>query len=78
MWIAASITTTQVWDACLWHAAATWEDDETGERTTLVQSGQSPLHGAEGPQVMLAAALRGLEEAAVTACRPVRDVSAAT
>jgi hypothetical protein len=61
MWSAVSITTTQVWEEVLWHATATWRDDDAAEPVVLVLSGRAPLHDLADPTEMLRAAVRAME-----------------
>lgn len=61
MWTSASVTCAIVWDEVLWHAAATWVDDDGAEPVTMVKSGRAPLNGVEGPDEALAAAVRALQ-----------------
>jgi hypothetical protein len=61
MWTSASVTCTIVWDEVLWHAAATWVDDDASPPVTMVKSGRAPLGDGDGPDEALAAAVRALQ-----------------
>lgn len=63
MWTSISITAVPVWDDVLWHAAATWRDDDGADPIVLVRSGTTPTDGAIGARDLLTAALRGLNGA---------------
>jgi hypothetical protein len=61
MWTSASVTCTIVWDEVLWHAAATWLDDDGSQPVTMVKSGRASLGDGDGPDEALLAAVRALQ-----------------
>lgn len=49
-----------VWDDVLWRVVAVWTDDQGSEPVVLEKSGRAPLDGAEGPDDVMAAAIRAM------------------
>jgi hypothetical protein len=61
MWTAVNLSTTLLWDECLWWVVATWQDDAESAPVVLHRSGRAPLRGADDPRGILAVVLQALE-----------------
>lgn len=63
MWSAINVTAIPVWDDLVWHASATWRDDEDSEPVVIVRSGTAPAEGALGARDLLTVVLRAINGA---------------
>ena len=62
MWTAVSLSSTLLWDECLWWVVATWQDDADSEPVVLHRNGRTPLNGADDPHSILLRVLQALEQ----------------
>lgn len=62
MWTSIHLATHQVWDDLLWSVTALWDEGDGTPPVALTKQGQCPLHGADAPHDMLAAALKSMSD----------------
>lgn len=61
MWTTITLSLHQVWDDCLWHCHATWDDGSGDEPVGLSKSGRVPLRDADTPAEILKVAVSALQ-----------------